>query len=186
MKVSALAGFQRAQPLWRYRLARRELSPVLISWLLEPDSLTLRGQQTFSEFVVQPVFQGLAGVKDDFCQRGVQQSVREVVLLADGQPFIFAHSVVFGKARGPLRRWFEGLGSRSLGSLLFRLPGFVRGKLRFARLDGRDALYHTASRQLSAVGLPVPTTLWARSCVHRFGQQNVRVTEVFVGLNLQN
>lgn len=178
-------GLGRGRPRWQSDLPALPLSRELRSWLQEPGSLTLRGQNSFSRFTVSPVFEGLARPQDGRMGRKCLP-VREVVLLADGQPFIFAHSVLAGQSRGVLARWLKGLGSRSLGSLLFRLPGFQRGKLGFAQLDARDALYHLAGRQLSAAGLPVPATLWARSCEHGFGQQSVRVTEVFIGPSLQD
>ena len=49
--------------------------------------------------------------------------VREVLLECDGVPVIFAHSVLSTARSGRLGRWFAGLGSRSLGSLLFAHAG---------------------------------------------------------------
>jgi chorismate--pyruvate lyase len=101
--------------------------------------------------------------------------VREVALECDGQPVIFAHTTLSTAARGRMIRWMAGLGSRSLGSLLFSYPGFERGAIEFLRLDARHPLY----RRAAALG-PVPTTLWARRSRHRLGNQAVLVTEVFL------
>ena len=101
--------------------------------------------------------------------------MREVVLECDGRPVIFAHTTLATTANGRMSRWMAGLGSRSLGSLLFSYPGFRRGAIEFLRLDARHPLY----RRAAALG-PVATTLWARRSRHRLGNQAVLVTEVFL------
>ena len=101
--------------------------------------------------------------------------VREVVLECDGVPVIFAHSVLSTALNGRLTRWLAGLGSRSLGSLLFSFPGFKRGQLEFLRLDARHPLYRLAAPW--AAGAP---QLWARRSEHRLGRQVLCVTEVFL------
>lgn len=165
-------------PRWSATLLWTGLSHHLISWLREPGSLTLRGQRSFKDFAIRPVFQGGCAPLDE---PGLMHAVREVVLLAEGRPFIFAHSVLTGSPRGPLGCWLRGLGSRSLGSVLFRHPGFQRGALQFARLDARHALYQACRTQLAKMDYPIQGPLWARRCEHRFGHQTIRVTEVFVG-----
>lgn len=170
----------RRLPRWQGFVPRPNLSPELRSWLLEPGSLTQRGLRTFGRFGVTPVFQGWAPQRDQLGARFYQHAyVREVILRADTAPFIVAHTVleVHGH-HGPLKRWLRGLGSRSLGSLLFQHPGFQRGRLQFARLDARDALYQLCREQIPNL----PPQCWARRCTHRLGKQAVRVTEIFVSL----
>ena len=164
---------------WQSFLPWNDLPPDLVSWLREPHSLTLRCQRAFQSFAVQLVFQG-RGLVLDQANQSRQSQIREVVLLTDGAPFIFAHSRISNGSRGRLSCWLRGLGRRSLGSLLFRHPGFQRGKLQFARLDARDALFQAALPYLSV--RTKPQFLYARRCEHRLGQQSVWVTEVFVGL----
>jgi chorismate-pyruvate lyase len=92
------------------------LSPALRAWLQEPSSLTRRCQQQFDEFLVQPVFQGHrfslleAGSRYGSQFPNQLAMVREVLLVVDGKPFIFAHSVLKGEKRGPLSSWLSGLG----------------------------------------------------------------------------
>jgi chorismate--pyruvate lyase len=78
-------------------------------------------------------------------------------------------------ARGLLSHWLAGLGVRSLGSLLFAHPGFVRGEIEYLRLDSRHPLFQRVAR----IALP-EETLWARRSLHQLGKQAVLVTEVFL------
>jgi len=102
-------------------------------------------------------------------------SAAAVVGVSCENEVIFAHTVLPAAPRGVLSRWFAGLGGRSLGSLLFAHPGFVRGPLAFARIDRRHPLY---ARAEAALGTS-PRHFLARRCAHRFGGQRVVVTEVF-------
>jgi len=69
----------------------------------------------------------------------------------------------------------DGLGNRSLGSLLFAYPGFRREAIEYLRLDRRHPLYQRAA-SVADVG----DYLWARRSLHRLEAQHVLVTEVFL------
>lgn len=164
---------------WRPRLAGRLADPVLRSWLTETDSLTARCQRASSHFRVRLLAYGKGRALADEAAgdraERVLAWVREVALECDGVPVIFAHTSLSTAANGRLSRWMAGLGSRSLGSLLFSYPGFQRGSIEFLRLDARHPLY----RRAAALG-PVTPALWARRSLHRLGHQAVLVTEVFL------
>lgn len=164
---------------WRLRLAGGLADPILRSWLTEPDSLTARCQRASSAFRVRLLNYGKGKALADEAAgdtTGRQLAwVREVALECDGQPVIFAHTTLSTAARGRMTRWMAGLGSRSLGSLLFTYPGFERGAIEFLCLDARHPLY----RRAASLG-PVTTTLWARRSRHRLANQAVLVTEVFL------
>lgn len=163
---------------WRSALPRRADNRAVASWLLEPGSLAARCVAASGQFQVrvlthrsgQPLPDEAAVVD------GGRASVREVVLECDGRPVIFAHTVVPASPRGRLTRWLAGLGSRSLGSLLFAYPGFKRGALEFRRLDRRHPLY----RRAGSIAPITTASLWARRSLHRLGTQRVLVTEVFL------
>lgn len=168
---------------WRARLAGGACDPILRSWLTEPDSLTARCQRACGDFRVRLLGFGKGRALADESAgksaggeagRGLAW-VREVALECDGQPVIFAHTTLSAASRGRLGRWMAGLGSRSLGSLLFTCPGFERGAIEFLRLDARHPLY----RRAAALG-EVDPRLWARRSLHRLGDQPVLVTEVFL------
>jgi len=152
----------------------------LRDWLREPDSLTARLMR-HGAFRVKLLRQALGYAHPDECAvLGISPRtpcwVREVVLFCDGRPAVFAHTLLPARPHGVLGRWFARLGTRSLGSLLFAFPRFVRGALAFARLDRRHPLYAPAS---AVFGGPPATALHARRCVHALGRQRVLVTEVF-------
>jgi chorismate lyase len=164
---------------WRTRLAGRLNDPLLRSWLTEPGSLTARCQRGCASFRVRLLHYGKGrALADEETGSGVGRQpawVREVVLECDGQPVIFAHTTLSTATRGRLARWMEGLGNRSLGSLLFAYPGFRREAIEYLRLDSRHPLYRRAA-SVADVG----KTLWARRSLHRLGLQRVLVTEVFL------
>ena len=172
--------------VWRTRLLGRGISPVLRSWLTEPGSLTARCQALCSRFNVQLLNYGFS--RPLLGEPGARQGgkVREVLLCCDGIPVIFAHTALSIASlrkcpegeispRGLLSRWLEGLGVRSLGSLLFAHPGFVRGEIEYLRLDSRHPLF----QRVAQLVLP-ETTLWARRSRHKLGKQAVLVTEIFL------
>lgn len=164
---------------WGHDLPRLGVDASLRDWLREKGSLTARLQRS-GRFRLKLIGQRLSGANpDEEALLGLPSHarcwVREVVLYCDDAPVIFAHTVLPASPRGVLGRWFAGLGGRSLGSLLFAHPGFVRDCLSFARIDRRHPLHAAAS---AALGVS-PRHFFARRCVHAFAGQRVLVTEVF-------
>jgi chorismate--pyruvate lyase len=165
---------------WRGDLPRGDGDRALRDWLREPASLTAR-LQGLGRFRIHLLRQHLYRANADECDAlglapGARCWVREVVLFCDDVPVIFAHTVLPTKPYGVLTRWFARLGGRSLGSLLFAHPGFVRGRLAFSRIDRRHPLHEPA---VSSLGLRPLDGFLARRCTHRFRRQTVLVTEVF-------
>ena len=164
---------------WRACLPGSLRDPLLRSWLSEPGSLTARCQGACSRFRVRLLRydRGRALADESAGTVGGRQPawVRVVVLECDGCPVIFAHTTLSTATRGRLSRWMEGLGDRSLGSLLFAHPGFRRERIEYLRLDHRHPLYRRAAAVAEVDG-----GLWARRSLHRFSAQRVLVTEVFL------
>ena len=163
------------QGRWRTCLPRGAVDRRLASWLGEPGSLTARCQAASGEFRVRLLrFRRARPLADEGSGRAMAQ-VREVLLECDGVPVIFAHTTLSTATGGRLSRWLARLGSRSLGSLLFAHPGFVRGAIEYRRLDRRHPLYRRVA-EVATAGV----FLWARRSRHRLGRQEVLVTEVFL------
>jgi chorismate lyase len=119
---------------------------------------------------------------------------REVLLVCDGRPVVFGHTVVPMSATASDWPLFSALGERSLGSTLFYDPKVVRGPLEYARLRAghplvervRAALRETLGDELGdELGKAADNELdgqifHARRCVYRRRQGLLMVTEVFL------
>jgi len=131
------------------------------SWLQEKGSLTLRlkshAKQDFKVRVLSEEVTTAHEHEVDLLGCLKQRVwVRQVFLEVDGDPWVFARSVMPLDARGLLRHRLTQVGNRALGHVLFSDPLIKRGPFVFC-----------APNQLS---LP---SLWGRaSC---FSGQNVRL-----------
>jgi chorismate lyase len=103
---------------------------------------------------------------------------RDVLLECDGQPMVYAHTVV--PADDTTNDWpfFRSLGTRSLGSALFSDPLIRRGQLQYARLPVNHPLMRRAVAVLGADALRYP--VYARRCLYRRKRGHLLVTEVFL------
>jgi chorismate--pyruvate lyase len=179
---------------WRAAPPRATVAPALRPWLTDPASLTSRIRARCAQFSVQLLEQRLGrALNDEAALLGLRAGelvwVREVLLLADGRPVVFARTLL---PRCNLRgTWnlFHGFGARSLGLALFADPAIRRTALVSTRLDRRDARYHRAqaaqrrsAHPLPAAALPgtLPAELWARRSVFVLRGRALMVSEVFL------
>jgi len=116
--------------------------------------------------------------------------VREVALVADGVPWVWARSVARPADLRTAWRDLAGLGNRSLGAALFADPRVGRGNLLARALGQRDPRGRSAA---ICFGLVLPAhasatrfghrtlvaALWARRSVFYRVSGRVLVTEVF-------
>lgn len=150
-------------------------------WLTYPSSLTRRIVSRCGRFEVRLVSQRLRFPNDDEYRalgRPLHRLafVREVLLYADGEPVVLAHSIL---SRGDLRGAWHAvgrLGTRPLAEVLFSDRRVRRGPFEFARIDAAHPLGRRA-RQL--VG-PRLGTLAARRSLFRLRGRPLMVTEVFL------
>jgi chorismate--pyruvate lyase len=153
---------------------------ALRPWLHDHGSLTQRIQQRCAHFSVQPVRSGLARIAYDeatlldIAPHRLAYS-REVFLHADGKPVVFAHSTCASKHLRGSWKAMNGLGNRSLGSLLFTHPLVIRQPLHFKALRAHHPLYLCATQMGVA-----PDTLWARRSLFTLNGAPLLVTEVFL------
>lgn len=158
------------------------LSPHARGWLQNRGSLTqLIQQRCCSEFRVKPVFQSLAkACMDELDVMNLRKNelamVREVYLYCGETPVVFAHSVVAEKNLQGAWRGLSGLGSRSLGTVLFTNPVVKRTPLRFKKLTSAHPLFRRACQKLQRK----PLDLWARRSLFSLHEQSILVTEVFL------
>lgn len=152
-----------------------------VPWLRDHGSLTRRIQQRCSTFRVQNLYDGLARApRDETALLGTAERelvyTREVFLLADDKPVVFAHSVVAPHQLRGAWQALQHLGDRSLGSLLFTHPLVTRAPLHFRALKSGDPLY----RRAAAVLTTPPPRLWARRSLFTLHGAPLLVTEVFL------
>jgi chorismate--pyruvate lyase len=150
-------------------------------WLAWRGSLTWRIRERAPDFRVRVVRQGLRLPNDDEYRRLGQPAhrralVREVLLVANGEPVVLAHSIAAWRDLSGVWRGLRGLGTRPLAEALFTDPLVARESLEFARLDPRHPLWRQA-RALAGCELPV---LPARRSRFLKRGRPLLVTEVFL------
>lgn len=157
--------------------------PTLRAWLRAPGSLTAR-LRAHGVVEVHVLHQGSQSLwpqeqRDLHCLSG---HVREVVLLLDGMPVVWARSATSHRAlKGPWKA-LTGLGNRPLAELLFLGRHVCREPLQAHHL-----LRHGLAEQRLREGwtrlhpdpLCAATPRWARSSVFWRDGQPLRVMEAF-------
>lgn len=164
---------QHCSPVWSKQSA---------DWLKTRGSLTVRLQATHGGFRVEVRRQGTGTVlADEARAMGVrvqtQVRLRQVTLWAGDRPRVVAHTAV--RWLGLQSDWpfWRQLGSRSLGTVLFRDRRVQRSPLQFAKLPSRHVLARQAAQ---ASGHSGP---WlARRALYKraSGRTPLMVTEVFL------
>lgn len=180
-------SLSRSATAWRPALQHPDLAPLQRRWLATPGSLTARIQAHSQRFALRLLQQHRQAptLDERAClhMNGRQQArVREVLLMADEQACIFAHSVLSpSPSRG---RWqlFARTGCRPLGAALFTDPRIRRQPLHYRRLDARHPLYRAAVQALGTATADnkLPSRLWARRSLFTRGRQSMLVCEVFL------
>lgn len=181
------AAFLR-QARWRGHVGALNASVAMRRWLTASGSLTARLVAHSRQFRVQRLHQRSAlCLADEARAIGLPRIEhvweREVLLRCDGEPVVFAHTVVPLSATASDWPLFKTLGEQSLGTTLFRDPLVARGTLEFARLKPGHPLYQRALAALG--GDTVPGVLYARRCLYRRRRGTLLVTEVFLPRVLQ-
>jgi chorismate lyase len=153
----------------------------LRGWLNDRGSLTQHLRSRCTAFHVVPLFTDLARPNpDEYALLGVAMGtrvyVREVLLMCNGIPVVFAHSVLpYPCLRGDWNR-ITRLGSRPLGEALFSDHRIRRQPLCFQQLHHDHPLFSSITRQLPLSA----RSLWARRSVFSLNRHPLLVTEVFL------
>ncbi len=150
-------------------------------WLSDTGSLTQRLKARCAEFRVVPLTTGLDRPNPDEhallnLAPGTRAYVREVLLLCNDVPVVFAHSVL---PQPSLRGGWNGisrLGARPLGEALFRDHRIQRQALAYRHLHPDHPLYCSVLKHHN----PDTRTLWARRSVFCLDRHPLLVTEVFL------
>jgi chorismate--pyruvate lyase len=152
------------------------------TWLLDAGSLTdrlrTRCQGCFSVRVVAEGWQRprLDEARALGMRRGTLGWVREVQLLCDGEPQVFARTIVPVKTLSGAQRQLAHLGNRPLGAYLFADPSMQRTAVELACIHPGQAMFVEATEGLERK----PPCIWGRRSVFRIGGKPLLVTEVFL------
>jgi chorismate--pyruvate lyase len=181
MKIYGRIG---AEPVWRpaARLRRAGIPERFFPWLFDSSSLTQRLQSACAgRFRVQVIRQSWAPpMRNEARALGVRPSsralVRQVYLLCDDVPWVYARTVIPRVTLSGRRRRLARLRSRSLGAVLFADPTMERGAVELAALRPGDRLFDHATHGLRAR----PDTVWGRRALFRLGGRPLLVCEFFL------
>lgn len=168
---------------WRSHLMPALLPRRMRGWLRDPGSLTERICARCEVFSVRILRQHVCPVlNDEAAVLGLRPGrvawVREVLLLADWVPVVYARSVLPFETLRAGSRLFAKVGSRPLGAALFANPRVKRGELVNARLDQRDARYRAAARAAHPTRLP--REVWGRRSTFCLRNRRLLVSEIFL------
>ncbi len=155
-----------------------ELARLIVRAGSLTESLRAVSSSSFSVQVLRQETRSLSEFSDHLlADRSGSGLLREVYLVSDGRPAVFAQTLVPG---GTLRAhpWLAGLGDEPLGQQLFAHPDLERRPFDYACLTQADQL---AQQALAGLGKAAafPDELWARRRLFLLSGHPVSVNEVF-------
>ncbi len=162
-------------------LKKPMLSGAYRKCLIDNGSLTARLKARYTDFEVRPVLlKNAKSFADESALLGLKASqhalIREVLLMGNNQPVVFAHSVLpHASLRGAWRSLGK-LGNKPLGAALFANPKVKRTPLEYKKLSRQ----HPISMRLAGHAQTSPKALWARRSIFSLNCAKILVTEVFL------
>lgn len=183
---------KKGMPLWRQqRHIPRGLIPApMASWLFDAASLTQRLRQVCHGcFQVRVVTQQrLRPLRDERIALGMcdheRALVRMVYLLCDGQPWVFARTVIPLRTLSGAQRRLGHLGNKPLGAMLFADRSMRRSEVEVVRLVPGDRLFKLITAGMTAPGPVHPgqpsQALWGRRSVFYLQAKPLLVSEIFL------
>lgn len=150
-------------------------------WLIDVGSLTARLQQRYNKFAVKPVaVKYVKPIHDEAVLLHLPAYkaalIREVLLIGNNQPVVFAHSVLPKKSLRGLWNGLGRLGNKPLGATLFANPKVKRTPLEYKKLSRHHPISIRAAEHLQTS----PKALWARRSIFSLNYAQILVTEVFL------
>ena len=150
-------------------------------WLIDTGSLTARLQLRYKHFAVKPVAVKYAKpIADESVLLHLPTYktalIREVLLMGNNQPVVFAHSVLPQTSLQGAWNGLGRLGNKPLGATLFANPKVRRTPLEYKKLSPHHTLFKRATPHL----IIKPTHLWARRSIFSLNRAKILVTEIFL------
>lgn len=164
---------------WRdCRHVRQRLPRNVAHWLLDEGSLTHRlqwhGGGQFSVLLLSQQWARPQPDEREIMRLGDRElaQVRQTLLRVDGEPWVFARSILPMASLQGANRHLRQLGNRSLGSWLFRAPQLQRSDFQVARIQPHN--------QLVPVALQQDAALWGRRSRFEVAGAALLVCEIFL------
>ena len=169
------------EPSWRSLLSRsdRSVPKQWRDWLLDKGSLTQRLIDASNNSLTVQILNQRIDTPRFTEQQALKLSprrltlIREVVLLANSTPWVYARSIIpLTTLTGRLRK-LRHLDNQPLGALLFRDPTMTRGPVEVACHTNINAKLPTALGDIQK-------SLWGRRSVFRLDAKPLLVSEIFL------
>lgn len=182
--TTILAGKYRREPVWRptRQLHHSKPEPNLAKWLFDSSSLTSRLIEACSgKFSVQVLNEGWERpmLNEARCLHMRPSSyawIRQVHLLCDEQPWVFARTVIPPHTLRGKQRRLARLGKKPLGAVLFADKSMQRAEMEIARILPGQQLFNVATHHLANA----EQVIWGRRSVFFLGRRPLLVSEMFL------
>lgn len=102
--------------------------------------------------------------------------IREVQLLCDHQPWVFARTLIPAETLRGRGQRLTRLGTRPLGEVLFADPGVRRGPVEIARIAASQRLHQWAFADRAES----PDAIWGRRSLFWIAKHPLLVCEIFL------
>lgn len=163
---------------WRNRAQSfySDLSPEIADWLFDPSSLTARlirhCSGKFSVQVLSEVYSGPRISEHNTLGMGNRETalIREVHLLCDGHPVVYARTVIPVSTLVGAQRRLLHLGNKPLGAILFSDKTMTRGEVQVARLKAEQVKLKSN----------IDVDIWGRRSVFKLNNKPLLVSEYFL------
>ncbi|MEE8387516.1 MAG: chorismate lyase [Acidiferrobacterales bacterium] len=183
-KYGQRRGCYHPEPVWvpNTRFVRSQAPPAILHWLLDRASLTQRIISACDgPFRVRVLSQHWARpMSNEAKTLGMRRSghalVRQVQLLCNDVPWVYARTVIPRHTLTGRQRRLAHLKSRSLGAMLFADPSMRRGELQLVRLTARDKLHSIIAQHIDKPS----AVMWGRRSVFTLSNKPLLVSEIFL------
>lgn len=142
------------------------LSPVLLDWLMEEDSMTRRFEQHCQRVTVQPVREGFINASEltdelTLLPNDERYWLREIILFGDDEPWLAGRTVVPESTLNGPEAMLQQLGTRPLGRYLFSSSTLSRDFIEPGKVDdlwGRRSRLRLSGKPLLLTELFLPAS----------------------------
>ena len=163
------------------------LESPLKSWLLDTQSLTARLKACSNHFHVQVIGEQeqICSVEDSsaLIAVGTPILVREVLLVCDNVPQVFARSILPISSLTGNEQALAHLGDQPLGQVLFNNPSLKRQGLEVSSFSDETSVVKLATSlasQMANININWTKPLWGRRSIFMISNKPLMVTEVFL------